>query len=422
MKEHVKLLIKHPIVAGSSVIFLGSFGANFINYLFNLSMGRMLSVADYGLLTSLNSLFILIGIFSVSFGGVVTKFSAKYYSSDDLSSAAALVRYTGKFVLIFSSVLTLILLMLTPQIAFFLHINNYLYIDLVLGALFFSLVLSIPAGFIQGRLQFLLLSFVTLIQPALRIGIALILLFLGFSVLGPIIAIALSTAIPAVGLYFYLLKRYSGSALGDMKADSTFKKEFLHYTYTYFLSGIGLSLLSNTDIILVRHFFDAQTAGQYAALSLMGKVIFYFTAPVTIVFFPIIAYKKERKERLLGTVLLASGVVVGVSVLMALFYFAFPQIVLNVFFPKVGYQVLTHYLGYYSLYILVFSFAALLNSYFLSIGKTKVYVITLIGAFIQIISISLFHASIYEIIIGLFSSSFVMLSLFLIYYYLHGED
>ena len=108
----------------------------------------------------------------------------------------------------------------------------------------------------------------------MKIVIALVLLFLGFSVLGPIIAIALSTAIPAVGLYFYLLKKYSRSAHGYTKIDPTFKKEFIHYIYTYFLSGIGLSLLSNTDIILVRHFFTAQTAGQYAALSLMGKVIF----------------------------------------------------------------------------------------------------------------------------------------------------
>ena len=87
---------------------------------------------------------------------------------------------------------------------------------------------------------------------------------------------------------------------------------------------------------------------------------------------------------MLGTVLLASGGVVGVSVLMSLFYFAFPQIVLSVFFPKPGYQVLTQYLGYYSLYILIFAFASLLNSYFLSIGKTRVYIITLIGAVIQI--------------------------------------
>ena len=139
MTERIKSLIKHPVVAGSSVIFLGSFGANFINYLFNLFMGRVLSVDDYGLLTSLNSLFILVGIFSVSFGSVVTKFSAKYYSSGDIPSAAVLVRHTGKFVLIFSSALTLILLMLTPQIAAFLHITNYVYIDLILGALFFRL-------------------------------------------------------------------------------------------------------------------------------------------------------------------------------------------------------------------------------------------------------------------------------------------
>ncbi|HVZ58655.1 MAG TPA: oligosaccharide flippase family protein [Patescibacteria group bacterium] len=419
MTERIKSLVKHPLVSGSSVVFLGSFGANFINYLFNLSMGRLLTISDYGLLTSLNSLFILVGIFSISFNNVMAKFSAKYFSLKDEQSTAVLINYAGKFILVFSGIIFVCLFLLVPQIGNFLHISNHFFIELILIALFFALVLSVASGFIQGRLQFVFLSFVTIIQPVIKIFIGVGLVLVGFSVFGSLVGIALSTALPAIALYGYLMRKFGFRS--SQKTDTAFKKEFIHYIYTYFLSGVGISLLSNTDIILVRHFFEAQTSGQYAALSLMGKAILYFTAPITTVFFPIIAYKKERKERLFEVVLLACGIVVGVSVILSVIYFAFPYLVLRVFFPKPGYRILAHYLGYYSLYILVFSFASILNSYFLSIGRTKVYIITLVGAAIQIGSIILFHSSLYAIIAGLFTASLVMLLLFLIYYYIHGE-
>ncbi|MBI5045158.1 MAG: oligosaccharide flippase family protein [Candidatus Levybacteria bacterium] len=421
MKDKVISLAKHPLITGSSIVFLGTFGSNIVNYIFNLLMGRMLSVSDYGLLTSLNSLFILVGIFSVSFVSVITKFSAKYFSSNDNNGAVILLRHAGKFIVIFSSLLFLTLLLLTPQIGSFLHISNHLYIVLVLISIFFSLMFSLPLGFIQGRLQFSLYSAIALAQPLIRLIAAILFISIGFSVLGPIIGIALSTALPAIACFIYLGKKYR--QVDKEKFDTkNFKKEFIHYTYTYFLAGIGLSLLSNTDIILVRHFFDSTIAGQYAALSLMGKAIFYFTSPISIVFFPIIAYKKERKERLLQTVLLAVGSVVISSGVLTFIYFAFPDLVLRVFFPKPNYAILSEYLGYYSLYILIFSVGALMNSYFLSIGKTKVYLITLIGALVQIVGILLFHKSLYEIIAGLSVASFIMLLLFLIYYYLYEKN
>jgi len=90
MRDKALSILKNPLVGGSSVVFLGTFAANIINYIFNLLMGRLLSISDYGLLVSLNSLFVLISIFSVSFVNLFTKFSAKYYSSDNAAGARKL--------------------------------------------------------------------------------------------------------------------------------------------------------------------------------------------------------------------------------------------------------------------------------------------------------------------------------------------
>lgn len=409
------------MVSGSMVIFISSLGANIINYIFNLLMGRMLTVSDYGLLISLNSLLILVGIFSLSFVNLITKFSAKYHSLDNNHGKYTLIGYGTKFILIFSGILLAVLIILTPLIGSFLKVDNYGYLILVYLTIFFSLLMALPSGFFQGAMRFYTLAVISLSQPLVRLIVAVGLISFGFGLLGPLIGIMLSAFFGVIIAYPYIFRKFRIKSEEINFDISLFKKEFFNYTYTYFLSGIGLTLLSNSDILLVRHFFSAEATGQYAALSLMGKAILYFTAPIGTVFFPYIAQKKERQERLFKTVIVASGAVVGISAVLSAGYFVAPGLVLRVFFPRPEYQILTHYLGFFSLYILVFSFASLLNSYFLSIGKTKVYRITLAAAVVQIVSITLFHANLFEVIIGLFMSSLIMLLLLIIYYLINGE-
>jgi len=95
-----------------------------------------------------------------------------------------------------------------------------------------------------------------------------------------------------------------------------------------------VTLLSNTDIILVRHFFNPVVSGQYAALSLMGKAIFVLHNTSTYSFLPGYGIKKERKERLFRTLMLASGIVVGISAILSAVYFIVPELVLKVFLPE----------------------------------------------------------------------------------------
>ncbi len=53
MRKIIHSALKHPLISGSTVIFVGSMVANIINYIFNLVMGRLLLPADYGILISL---------------------------------------------------------------------------------------------------------------------------------------------------------------------------------------------------------------------------------------------------------------------------------------------------------------------------------------------------------------------------------
>ena len=63
MKKRVKKLVTHPLISGSSILLIGSLIVNIFNYVFNLSMGRLLSIEEYGLLASLTAFISIIAIF-----------------------------------------------------------------------------------------------------------------------------------------------------------------------------------------------------------------------------------------------------------------------------------------------------------------------------------------------------------------------
>lgn len=421
MRDKVKILITHPLITGSTIIFIGSFIANIFNYLFNLSMGRLLPVSDYGLLTSLNSLFVMLSIFSLAFKEMFAKFSARYAARDDLNNLSHLIVKGSKYVIIISTIYIIGLIFLTGAVGRFLHVDNSFLIIIVFVAVLVSLIGAVPNGVLQGNLRFYANSFLSIFQSFLKFGSAVILVLLGYQIFGAVSAILLSGLLTTILGYFVILRYLKGSDRSKVN-NLDFKKEFTHYTYTFILASIGITLLSNTDIILVRHFFNEQTSGQYAALSLMGKAIFYLIIPINFVFFPLIAQKKEKNERLFNTVVLTSGIVFAVSVAISFIYFAFPGVILQIFFPSPDYQVLKPYLGLFSLYVLLFSLVNIMNSFFLSVGKTKVYIFTLAAGILQIILIMLFHESLYQIIGALFVVNFLLLLSYFIYYMKHGKD
>src|SRR3989344_3766281 len=70
----INKLINHPLFSGSAIMFVGSMGANAINYLYHLIMGRLLGPVEYGVLASLYSIMYLISIIPSSASVSIVKF------------------------------------------------------------------------------------------------------------------------------------------------------------------------------------------------------------------------------------------------------------------------------------------------------------------------------------------------------------
>lgn len=416
MKEHILKFKNHPLISGSFTIFAGSFFINGFNYLFNLIMGRMMPVTEYGLLVALVAIITIITIFQTSLSNLFARFSARYtvQKKENLKSA---LFYSGvRIVTFIGLVVFLLLLIFAIPISNFLHVSDPVLIGLTFICIIISIFLSLPLGILQGELKFMKISILNTLGMGAKIGVGVLLVLLGFGISGALFGIILAYLVPFIlGIVLTKNKKNKKSKNSNMN----FYREFKIVSVPFILASAGIIVFQSTDVIFARHFLAGEEAGQFAALALMGKAIFYITAPLYFVFFPVITHKREAGKSTLGTLLLALSLILICNLFFCLVYIFFPQFILSVFFPQASYAILSSFLGGYSVFILIFSLAFLVHTYLLSIGKTGVYKPSLIAAIVYLALLMLFHGSIQEIIYVLISSSFLLLIFLLVYYNKH---
>lgn len=415
MKKHIKALAAHPLISGSGIIFIGSFTVNVFNFLFNLGMARFLPVASYGLLISLIALISLLTLFQTSLTSLFTKFAASYAAKNDVEGEASFIWTGTKITLVIGALSMLVLIFLIVPLSNFLHVNNVLLMGTVYACVFMSILYTLPSGVLQGNLKFVLVSVTNIIGAIGKVTVGAILVLSGLSVIGAVFGVLFSFITPYIISLVYILRKYN--IVTRSEAHVHFISELKKVSGPFLAASVAITILQGTDVILARHFLSTVAAGQFAALSLTGKAIFYLTSPIYFVFFPLIAHKKEKKEKTKNTLLLAGGIIFGISLFFTVFYFIFPQLVLHIFFPSPEYKILTEYVGLYSLYVLIFSLCFLLFNYFLSMGKTDIYKINWCIAVCYVLLIFFFHKNIFEFIVISILSSFLLLCFFLVYYW-----
>lgn len=418
MKKNLKTITSHPLISGSAIVFIGSFLINGCNYLFNLLMGRVLSVSEYGVLISIISLISFFSIFQAVLANLFTKFSAEFSARKHLDLQAAFIGYGFRMSALIAFVFFLVLLLFFIPISSFLNISVSDPGFLLLAFLTISVVilLSFPLGVFQGELKFIKVTLLNVSGVITKILVGLVLVLGGLGVYGGLIAVLLSFLLPYILGISNLFKKITEKK-EEMMARVNFISEFKKVSLPFLLATLSITVIQNTDVIFARHYLSPVDAGRFAALSLMGKAIFYVTSPIYLVFFPLIIHKKEKKEKTLGTLLLAGFIILSCNLFFSSMYFIFPAFIIRLFFPAPEYQVLISNLGLYSLFVSFFSVAFLLHNYFLSISKSGIYKINLLAAIFFITLLVFYHDSIQHIVYALLSSSLLLLTFLFVYYF-----
>jgi O-antigen/teichoic acid export membrane protein len=274
-------------------------------------------------------------------------------------------------------------------------------------SLIFMALIPISRGILQGLQNFKALGINMALEGFLKLALAAILIFAGFKANGAIAAVSL-----ALGATF----AFSLFPLKLSKKKKSFAtKKIYTYSWPVLLALLSITALYTVDLLLVKHFFSAEQTGHYAALSLLGKIVFFGATSIGFVMFPKVAElqirqlkkdsKKIFKKSLLFTLLIASLTVIA--------YFLFSDLLIGTIFGT-AYLDISKLLGLFGLAmaLLSLSYIAVLNK--LALGKKKFIWALLAAVVAEIALISLFHGSLQQIVNILIGLNALLLALLLI--------
>lgn len=413
--EFIKKLIGHELVSGSFYIFLGSMVANVLAFLLNLFLARNLSYGDYAIFASILSVIILASIPSGSINTIIVKFATHYFTNGQTDKLKYLYVKFFKFIFAISLLTFLVFLVFAVPLTNFLHLDNIWYVILAGISVCAFYLNVINAAFLQSLLKFGLISFLTSVAGVVKLLAGVILVYLGFRAFGGLWAIFFMTFASFL-IGFYPLRNIIALKVENKNIDIK-TSEIYSYAVPAFIAVLSLTAFTSMDVILVKHFFNPQDAGFYAGLSLIGKVIFYFTAPIPMVMFPLLVKRHATGKRFNNLFYMALILVILPSLSITVFYSLFPDFVIKLFLGGRDYLGIAAYLGLFGLYLTIFSLINVCVNFFLSVNKTNIAPAVAGASILQIVLIFFYHKNFYEVIgVSMFVS--ILLLIFLLSYFL----
>ena len=240
--------------------------AGLINYGFQLTMARMLTPAQFGTLSSLLSLLVILSIFSSAVNTSITKFASMFKAQGRLGKISYLWRSYLKRTLLIGLGSFLLLSALSPLISNFLNIDNNWYLIILFFSLILVFALPVNYGILRGLQRFVPLGSSNTLVAFLKFTLGALLVYLGLGVYGGLSGFVIAELVVFAVTIFFLRDL---TRVGSEKVNI---RGFHSYTALAVLAIAAFTILTYVDVILVKHYFDPEIAGNYSAIATLGKV------------------------------------------------------------------------------------------------------------------------------------------------------
>lgn len=382
-------IFKNPLFTGSAVMVGGNMIVNAVNYVYHLVMGRILGPLDYGVLASIFSILYIVSIVPLSTSFAIVKFVSDSKNDEE---RYAVYKNIKSFIYKIAIIGGILIFGLSPIIASFLRIGKISTV-LFIGPIFaLSLVVLVEQAAMQGVLKFSGVVVPNFVSATSKLLLGIIFVYFGFSVTGAIGAVFLGA------LFAYFGAKILSKGIFRKSGSESFKlSNFLRYAFPVLFQALAFTSIFTVDLILAKHFLPAFEAGLYAALSTLGKIIYFATQPIAATMFPIVSGRRSRGEKYKHIFLTALLLTFLGALIINLFYFLYPEIAIRLLYGS-KYLAATKELVWMGAFIGIYGMASVIINFFLSIGRTKVVIAPVLAAVMQIIGLTIWHQSILQII------------------------
>lgn len=401
-------LKKDELVKNGAIMFISSIVTGIFNYIYQVYIGRSLGPEEYGTFGSLFAIFYMIGILSSTLGASTTQFVSRFVGEG--KQIRFFIEGSLKRTILIGSIMSIIFLIFSKNLMTILKLANIWPILILILILFLSWIAPIVDGSLRGIKRFSALGFANTSNTFFKLIFGISLVTAGFGVSGALFGVAIGI-IFGLFISFIFLRPY---ILPNAHHEPEFRfRSFYLYSLPVMLAMICFSIPSNLDVILVKYLFSPVDAGLYTSVSVLGKIVFFFSGAVGTVMFPMIAEKYARRENtkdLLKKSIIYTGLLSG---FLSLIYILFPQIVVKIFGEK--YINAIDLVAPYGVAMFFFAVISVIMNYHLAIRNVR-YIALFTGfTIIEVALLTIFNSSMIEIINVLVIANFLFLVVSMIY-------
>lgn len=379
------------ILSGSFILLSGSGLATALSFAYNISIARFLGPKGFGDATAVYTLLTLISAVTLSFQLISAKVVAQQRTPEGKYAAYRGLHHGGWLCGILAGSL---LLAFHGAISDWLNLFDPLLVVLLAVGVVFYVPLGCRRGYLQGAYGFRRFATNLVLEGAVRLGGSLLLILLGLGVRGVIAANSAAVAMA----YFAIVPRFAVRLPNPLRLFHAMRE--IAQAMAFFS---GQVLINNCDIVLVKHFFLPNAAGLYAAVAMVGRVIYSFSQAVVNSMFPLVAGTREEERRDLKVIATSLLLVLTIGSAIALGMRFAPAVIWTTLFGDrfqiSGTYGLPYLLALYAITTVIYSLSAVIITFEMSYKISNGSWIQLAFSAVVIAGIWRFHSSLRQVIL-----------------------
>ena len=257
----------NPVTSGSFLIG-ATMLANLFNYLTNAYLGRATPVEEFGLISLVSALVTLTQIPLSSYSRTITHQAASYLGKYG-TPVKKLWSVLRRQALLPSILAVAAWLAAIPFLAEYFKADTLLPFILISPLWALGIFAAVDSGFLNGSLRFYPLAIMTIAEVVGKFIITVVLVQTNLTQW-------VYFAYPASSLFSFLIGWWAALHIKTKPIESEIPVRLpRRFFWTTVLSKLSSTAFLSFDVILAKHYLTPTEAGQYALLSLVGKMIYF---------------------------------------------------------------------------------------------------------------------------------------------------
>lgn len=292
----MRVLQGNTFLRQNAVFFAGSVVIGATNYLYYPVLGRLLDPIAFGDVQALMAMYMQLALLLTVLSQVSVNVAANY---QDESKRLATLFELEKLAFVLSLGLVVLLAALSWKLRNFLQLSSVWPLLILLATLLLSVPPTFRSAYLRAHMAFGHASVTGIIGSAGKVLMSALLVMIGYKAQGAIAGVAIAQFISFLYAAYFARKlgfKQPANNSYFVRLDMATLAPELRYAGLVLVCSLAITVLASADILVAKHYFSPQVAGEYAGISTVAKIIFYLTGSMAQVMLPAVKIHNSAQE------------------------------------------------------------------------------------------------------------------------------